>query len=79
MQSVQQQTSDVADALAQAAVSDQKQRLLILAFQLRRKIGELEKGSQTLDSKLRPLFLAQIEKFKHLDRRAKFDPQIAPA
>ena len=76
VQRVQQQTSDVADALAQAAVSDKKQRLLILAFQLRRTIGELEKGAQTLDPKLRPLFLAQVEKFKHPDRRAKFDPQL---
>ena len=60
MQKVQQQASDAADTLAQAAVSEQKQRLLILAFQLRRRIGELEKGSQALDPKLRPLFLAQI-------------------
>ena len=66
VQRVQQQTSDVADALAQAAVSDKKQRLLILAFQLRRKIGELEKGSQTLELRLRPLFLDQIEKFSTL-------------
>jgi signal transduction histidine kinase len=61
---VQQQTSDAAEALAQAAVSEQKQRLPILAFQIRRTIGELEKGAQPLDPKLRPLFLAQVEKFK---------------
>ena len=66
VQRVQQQASDAADALAQAAVSEQKQRLLILAFQLRRTIGELEKGSQALDPKLRPLFLAQVDKFKTL-------------
>ncbi len=64
VQKVQQQASDVADILAQASVSEQKQRLLILAFQLRRTIGEVEKGSQALDPKLRPLFLAQVEKLK---------------
>ena len=63
---VQQQTSDISDGLAQAAISEQKQRLLILAFQLRRTIGELEKGAQALDSKLRPLFLTEVEKFKSL-------------
>jgi signal transduction histidine kinase/HAMP domain-containing protein len=66
VQRVQQQTSDVADALAQASVNENKQRLLILAFQLRRKITDLEKGAQDLDSKLRPLFLTQVEKFKTL-------------
>jgi signal transduction histidine kinase len=66
VQRVQQQTSDVAHALAQAAVSEQKQRLLILAFQLRRKISDLDEGAQALDPKLRPLFLAQVEKFKTL-------------
>ncbi len=64
VQRVQQQTSDVADALAQASGSDKKQRLSILAFQLRRKIAELEAGAQALDPKLRPLFLAQVDKFK---------------
>ncbi len=66
VQKVQQQASDAADSLAQASVSDQKQRLLILAFQLRRTIGELEKGSQALDPKLRPLFVAQLDKLKTL-------------
>ncbi len=66
VQKAQQQAADAADTLAQASVSEQKQRLLILAFQLRRIIGELEKKSQTLDPKLRPLFLAQVEKFKPL-------------
>src|SRR6266550_1054082 len=63
---VQQQISDVADALAQASVSENKQRLPILAFQLRRKTADLENGAQTLDPKLRPLFLAQVDKFKTL-------------
>ena len=66
VQKVQQRASDAADALAQASVSEQKQRLLILAFQLRRMIGDLEKDSQALDPKLRPLFLAQVDKFKTL-------------
>ena len=66
VQKVQQQASDAADSLAQASVSDQKQRLLILAFQLRRTVGELEKGSQALDPKLRPLFVAQLDKLKTL-------------
>jgi signal transduction histidine kinase len=47
-------------------VSDQKQRLLILAFQLRRTLGEIEKGSQALDPKLRPQFLVQVDKLKTL-------------
>jgi signal transduction histidine kinase/HAMP domain-containing protein len=63
VQRVQQQTSDVADGLAQAAITDQKQRLVIISFQLRRKIGELEKAAQALDEKLRPLFVAEVDKF----------------
>ena len=66
VQRVQQQASDVADALAQASVSEEKQRLLILAFQLRRKVADLQKGAQDLDPKLRLLFLAQVDKFKTL-------------
>jgi hypothetical protein len=72
VQKVQQQASDAADTLAQAAVSEQKQRVLILAFQLRRTIAELEKGSKMLDPKLQPLFLAQVDKLKTLvDGRAR--------
>jgi PAS domain S-box-containing protein len=66
VQKVQQQASDAADALAQAAVSEQKQRLPIFAFQLRRTLAELEKGAQALDPKLQPLFLAQVDKLKTL-------------
>jgi signal transduction histidine kinase len=76
VQKVQQQASDAADALAQAAVSEQKQRLLILAFQLRRTIAELEKGSQALDPKLQPLFLAQVDKFKNLVDGPNSIPQL---
>jgi PAS domain S-box-containing protein len=76
VQKVQQQASDAADSLAQAAVSDQKQRLLILAFQLRRTIGELEKGAQGLDPKLQPLFLAQIDKLKTLVDGPSSIPQL---
>jgi hypothetical protein len=63
---LQQGMSAAADSLVQASVSDQKQRLLILAFQLRRTLGELEKGSQALEPKLRPVFAAQISKLKGL-------------
>jgi PAS domain S-box-containing protein len=66
LREVQQQVSVLADTLVQASVTDQKQRLLILAFQLRRTIGEIEKEAQALDPKLRPLFLAEIDKFKTL-------------
>jgi adenylate cyclase len=76
VQKVQQQASDAADTLAQAAVSEQKQRLLILAFQLRRTIGELEKDAQALDPKLRPLFLAQVEKLKTLVDGPSSIPQL---
>jgi signal transduction histidine kinase/tetrahydromethanopterin S-methyltransferase subunit F len=76
VQKVQQQVSDAADTLAQAAVSEQKQRLPILAFQLRRTISDLEKGSQTLDPKLRPLFLVQIEKLKTLVDGPSSIPQL---
>jgi signal transduction histidine kinase len=76
VQRVQQQTSDIADALAQAAISEQKQRLPILAFQLRRTIGDLEKSSQVLDAKLRPLFLAQVEKFKSFVDGPNSIPQL---
>jgi PAS domain S-box-containing protein len=76
VQRVQQRVSDVADALVQASVSDQKQRLLILAFQLRRIIGELEKSSQALDPKLRPLFLAQVDKLKTLVDGPNAIPQL---
>ena len=73
---MQQQASDAADTLAQASVSDQKQRLLILAFQLRRTVGELEKGSQALDPKLRPLFLAQLDKHKTFVEGPDSIPQL---
>jgi signal transduction histidine kinase len=76
VQKVQQQASDAADTLAQAAVTEQKQRLLILSFQLRRTIGELEKGAQTLDPKLQPLFLAQVDKFKTLVDGPSSIPQL---
>jgi PAS domain S-box-containing protein len=76
VQKVQQQTSDAADTLAQAAVSEQKQRLLILAFQLRRTIAELEKGAQALDPKLQPLFLAQVDKLKTLVDGPSSIPQL---
>jgi len=76
VQKVQQRASDVADTLVQASVSDQKQRLLILAFQLRRMIGDLEKGSQALDPKLRPLFLAQVDKLKTLIDGPSSIPQL---
>jgi signal transduction histidine kinase len=76
VQKVQQQASDAADTLARAAVSEQKQRVLILAFQLRRTVGELEKNSQALDPKLRPLFLAQVEKLKTLVDGPSSIPQL---
>jgi len=76
VQKVQQRVSDIADALVQASVSDQKQRLLILSFQLRRIIGELEKSSQALDPKLRPLFLAQVDKLKTLVDGPNAIPQL---
>ena len=76
VQKVQQRVSDVADTLVQASVSDQKQRLLILAFQLRRTIGDLEKSSQSLDPKLRPLFLAQVDKLKTLVDGPSSIPQL---
>ncbi len=76
VQKVQQRVSDVADTLVQASVSDQKQRLLILAFQLRRTIGDLEKSSQALDPKLRPLFLAQVDKLKTLVDGPSSIPQL---
>ena len=76
VQRVQQQASDAADALAQAAISEQKQRLQILAFQLRRTLGELEKGSQALEAKLRPLFLAQVEKLRGFVDGANSIPQL---
>jgi signal transduction histidine kinase len=76
VQRVQQQTSVAADALAQASVSEQKQRILILAFQLRQTIGELEKGAQVLEPKLRPLFLAQVDKLKTLVDGPSSIPQL---
>jgi signal transduction histidine kinase len=76
VQKVQQQASDAADTLAQAAVSEQKQRLLILTFQVRRTIAELEKGSHALDPKLQPLFLAQVDKLKNLVDGPNSIPQL---
>lgn len=76
VQKAQQQASDAADTLVQAAVSEQTQRLQILAFQLRRTLGDLEKGSQGLDPKLRPLFLAQVDKLKTLADGPNSIPQL---
>ena len=39
---------------------------MILAFQLRRKIDDLQTDAEDLDPKLRPLFLAEVDKFKTL-------------
>jgi signal transduction histidine kinase/HAMP domain-containing protein len=76
VQKAQQQASDAADTLVQAAVSEQTQRLQILAFQLRRTLSDLEKGSQGLDPKLRPLFLAQVDKLKTLADGPNSIPQL---
>ena len=76
VQRLQQQASEAADALAQASVSEQKQRLLILAFQLKRMVGELEKGSEVLGPKLRPLFLTEIDKLKTLVDGPDSIPQL---
>jgi GAF domain-containing protein len=76
VQRVQQETSEAAEASAQASVSEQKQRLLILAFQLRRMVGELEKGSEVLDPKLRPPFLAELDKLKTLVDGPDSIPQL---
>ena len=66
VQEVQQQVSVLADSLVQASVSEQRERLLVLAFELRRTIAKLQKQSQLLDPKLRPLFLAELDKFQTL-------------
>src|SRR5262249_51225136 len=66
MQKIQQETSAAADTLVQASVSDQKQRLLFLAFQLRRILAEIEKGSQALDPKLRWGVAVQVTNLKRL-------------
>src|SRR4029077_16015974 len=46
------------------------------AFQLRRIISELDKASQALDPKLRPLFLAQVDKLKTLVDGPTAIPQL---
>ena len=63
-QNVDHETSAVVDMLMQASLSDQTQRLNVLAFQLKRSLGIIEQTAQALDPKLRPLFLAQIEKLQ---------------
>ena len=73
---VQQQVSDTADTLAQASVSDQKQRLLVLAFQLRRAMRDIENGAENLEPKLRPLFLAELDKLKTLVDGPSSIPQL---
>jgi PAS domain S-box-containing protein len=64
VQRVEQLTSDLADALVQASDTDRQQRLLVLRFQMHRTVAELEQDAAALDPKLRPLFLAQVDKFK---------------
>jgi signal transduction histidine kinase len=76
VQRVQQQIAETADGLAQAATSEEKQRLPILAFQIRRAIGEIESTARVLDLKLRPLFLAEVEKFKTLVDGPNSIPQL---
>ena len=66
VQKVQDETSAIVDALAQVSISDQAQRLGILEFRLKRSFGTIEQTAQALDPKLRPLFLAQIEKLRGL-------------
>ena len=76
VQRVQQRVSNIADALAQVSNTEQDQRLRVLVFQMRRTIAELEKDSETLDPKLRPLFLAQVEKFKAFLDGANSVPEL---
>ena len=66
VQRVQDETSAIVDALAQVSISDRAQRLDILEFRLKRSFGTVEQTAQALDPKLRPLFLAQIEKLRGL-------------
>ena len=66
VQKVQDETSAIVDALAQVSISDQAQRLGILEFRLKRSFGTIEQTAQALDPKLRPSFLAQIEKLRGL-------------
>ena len=75
VQKVQQQALDVADTLAQAAVSEQKQRLQILAFQLRRTISDLEKGSQASTRNYARCSWRRSTSSRPWPR-AEFDPQL---
>lgn len=66
VQKVQHETSEVVDKLVQASISDRVQRLSVLGFQLKRSISVIMQTAQTLDPKLRPLFLAQMETLQGL-------------
>jgi signal transduction histidine kinase len=76
VQRVRQQVAEAVDSLAQASVADQKQRVLVLAFRLRRAIQEIEAGARNLAPKLRPLFLAEVDKLRTLVEGAGSIPQL---
>ncbi|HEX6979545.1 MAG TPA: ATP-binding protein, partial [Alphaproteobacteria bacterium] len=63
-QTAQRQVSAVVDMLAEASTTEQARRIPILNLQLGLALRDLDEVSAGLDPKLRPLFLAQVAKFR---------------
>lgn len=63
-QTAQRQVSTTVDMLAEASTTGQAQRLPILDFQLGLALDDLVETSAGLDTRLRPLFLAQVARLR---------------
>jgi signal transduction histidine kinase/methyl-accepting chemotaxis protein len=69
-QTAHQQFSAAADLLTEASTTDQPRRLTVLAFQLGRALRDLETTAESLDAKLKPLFLEQVAKLRRFSEGA---------
>jgi len=63
---IQQQVLEATDGLAQVAVADQKQNVLVLALRMRRTIQEIGTSVQGLDRELQALLLPKIDALRTL-------------
>jgi PAS domain S-box-containing protein len=65
-ESAQRRFSSLVDLAARTATTDDPQRLPVLEFQMRQTVDDLRSVSASLDPKLHPLFLEQLDKMAAL-------------
>jgi len=68
LRSAQLQVSSVMNMLSEASTANEQRRLPVLTLRLRLALQELTESVNGLDTKLRPLFMQQVEKLrKHIE------------